>query len=205
MSDQIERTYLANVKAITRLMKDQGFSLDSLAAAPPPISVVTLKRLLQQERRGLMATFKKIAAKLGVKPGQTILDPTADDEAERPGHDYKRIQPALDLAKEFSDFDETTELPDVIASIHKIIGAKSVIYVIAVVPGNSVIVHISITIEDFDDLIRHFLQDDFKPLAVKAILVPNNNAIVIGTISKYAPTVTQAANDNMLRISAKAG
>ncbi|HEY2414838.1 MAG TPA: helix-turn-helix transcriptional regulator [Pirellulaceae bacterium] len=205
MSDQIERTYLADAKNIIRLMKEQGFSLDSLAAAAPAISVVTLKRLLQQERKGLMATFKKIAAKLGVAPGRLILDPTADEQPGQATYDYKRIQPALDLAKEFSEFDETTELPDIVASIHKIIGAKAVIYVIAVVPGDSVIAHISVTIEDFDGLIRHFLQGDLKHLAIKSILVPANNAIVVATLSKYAPHVAPAANDNMLRISEKAG
>ncbi len=89
MSAPIEATYFARVDEITRLMKKRGFSLDSLAKAAP-VSVATLKRLLQQGRPAYIATFRKIAEKLDVTPDviiqsdQSSIEPQSEGPASTP-------------------------------------------------------------------------------------------------------------------------
>src|SRR5262245_38106923 len=128
MAAKIERTYYARLEEFERLMKHKGHSLDSLAKAAP-VSVVTLGRLLNRDKRkrrpGIMATFKKLADELDVTPDTLIEGRKPKNHPLTAPHDYQRIKIGLELAKEFNSFDETSEIAKFTAALQKIIGAKA--------------------------------------------------------------------------------
>jgi transcriptional regulator with XRE-family HTH domain len=190
MPARIERTYYARVDEVFRHMKKRGHSLESLAKAAP-VSPVTLSRLLNKSKKkrrpGVMATFKKIADKLGVNP-DTLIEgfdqPGATTNLEK---DANRLQPAIDLAKAFDEFDETTELSKFMVKLSKVIGARATIYVVAITPGDSVIIRLNIEIDDLDSLLFHALRGHLKSLSIEAVLVPQNNPIIAALLNRYTP------------------
>lgn len=135
MAAIVERTYYAHVDEILRLMKKKGHSLDSLAKAAP-VSPVTLGRLLNRNKKkrrpGVMATFKKIADKLGVTPDSLIEGYEADEDRSHAADPSAAAQPAVELAKAFDNLHDTVNLSTLIARVTKVIGNKATIYVIAI-------------------------------------------------------------------------
>jgi hypothetical protein len=171
----VERSYPANVEAITDRMHFRGLSLEALSKNAP-VSLKTLKRLLKERRRAFIATYKKLAnpRALNVKDVSTLyiidddsqsdpmvkdapIDPMPDDSADRV--DAELFSDDVDTG-----FDETDDLGSVLKDLESAIRARRPIKVIVIVV-ESLTLRLSFDADDLPGLLLAFMKGELGRLA----------------------------------------
>jgi transcriptional regulator with XRE-family HTH domain len=198
MSAPIEATYFAHVDEITRLMLKKGFSLDSLAKAAP-VSVATLKRLLQQGRPAYIATFRKIAEKLDVTPDVIIQSDQSsiEPQSEGPASTPKRGAANVVIDQSLQETDETDEVVNLLTALRQALGAKGKIYVLAIADG-SVVITLEMDKDDIARLARAFADSRLEHLKVIDVTpAPGPDDAHIGATIEIAKSQVEAAKERV--------
>jgi transcriptional regulator with XRE-family HTH domain len=167
-----EHSHTPRPDVIARLMRERGLTREKLADKAP-VAINTLRSVLAG-KPAVMATLKKIARVLEVSPAEIIdSDPQGLDMREMQAGTIggkERRKAGVQIARAFTSFDETTELPALIEAIRKEIDAKHTIYIIAIAPGR-VVITLELDAEDAQKLEEAFRQGRLKAMGVTRVFL----------------------------------
>jgi hypothetical protein len=162
-----ERSFAANVKAITELMAQAQMDYEALARKAV-ISTRTLERILQEGEKGYRATYQKIATAFEINDASTLYihDEPHRGQTDPPNPTVIEIK----LAEDPTTFDETIALARIIQGIRKAASTKHPTPIIAIIL-NSVTLTLLCDIEDLPQLLNAFIVGDLKPFKVSSIAI----------------------------------
>lgn len=200
MHDTLQSAYAVRTDELRRLMREKGFSLESLAKRAL-VSVKTLKRILNGAK-AFIATIKKIADALGV-PCDYLLGgasrPMATNDSATSSAGFK-VKLGADVPLE--DFDETSTLFDVLKAIRVKTAQKGQIIVIAITPG-SVNLECVLTEEaDVHALARAFAARSLQDLAITTLELETPVDIAHDVAVGFASTMPDAAPEKAAEVEA---
>lgn len=151
-----DRYISAKKGAIVRLREAKGWD-QTMLAAKATISQKTLSSIENGER-GQFCTLRKIAKALEVEPGELIqgAEVAPSPVAEQPPESKGYVEVTFKFFINFSDFDETANLLEILNLIRSLIQLKGEI-VVSDVRNGSVLIDLRFSEEDdFISLVVHF-------------------------------------------------
>lgn len=161
---------------IRRLREAKGWSQQALADK----AVVSFKTIssLEQGKRAQLSTFRKVADKLGVEPGELIEqdDPAPPPDTPPATLQDKRVRITLTLSIPFQDFDETEGIDLLSAFVRAVINGKNAIAITDVVPS-SVKLTMLVDEDDVPRLLRAFVDRKLDQIQASELTVPRKGAL----------------------------